>query len=117
MAGVAKMLALSIRASGRFRSTSAVRMTARCVGRAAEIGRTEPDDAIDGFTFLFEFGELTKRRHAFLVDLPDNITPAASNEISRCGWIRPRRVSTLVTSVSTREIVRLLTNANAPAAV
>jgi 8-oxo-dGTP diphosphatase len=42
------------------------------------------------------------------VDLPLDLTPAASNEISRCRWIRPRQVSNVVTSVPTREIVRLL---------
>ncbi|MBK5053824.1 NUDIX domain-containing protein [Burkholderia sp. R-70006] len=64
--------------------------------------------AVDGFTFLFEFGGLTKRHHVFLVDLPDHLTPSASNEILRCRWIRPRHVSTVITSVPTREIVRLL---------
>jgi 8-oxo-dGTP diphosphatase len=44
----------------------------------------------------------------FLVDLPTNLTPAASNEISRCRWIRPKQVSNVITSVPTREIVRLL---------
>jgi 8-oxo-dGTP diphosphatase len=64
--------------------------------------------AVDGFTFLFEFGGLTKRHHVFLVDLPPDLTPAASNEISRCRWIRPEQVSNVITSVPTREIVRLL---------
>ncbi|TCK84214.1 NUDIX hydrolase [Paraburkholderia sp. BL9I2N2] len=64
--------------------------------------------AVDGFTFLFEFGGLTKRHHVFLADLPRHLTPTASNEISRCRWIRPRQVSTVITSVPTREIVRLL---------
>ncbi|MGF6643049.1 8-oxo-dGTP diphosphatase [Paraburkholderia sp. GAS82] len=63
---------------------------------------------IDDFSFLFQFGGLTKRHHVFLVDLPTNLTPAASNEISRCRWIRPKQVSNVVTSVPTREIVRLL---------
>jgi hypothetical protein len=63
---------------------------------------------IDGFSFLFQFGGLTKRHHVFLVDLPTNLTPAASNEISRCRWIRPKQVSNVITSVPTREIVRLL---------
>jgi 8-oxo-dGTP diphosphatase len=64
--------------------------------------------AVDGFTFLFEFGGLTKRHHVFLTDLPDNLTPAASNEISRCRWTRPKQLSNVITSVPTREIVRLL---------
>jgi 8-oxo-dGTP diphosphatase len=63
---------------------------------------------VDDFMFLFEFGGLTKRHHVFLVDLPHHLTPAASNEISRCRWIRPSHVSNVVTSVPTREIVRLL---------
>ena len=63
---------------------------------------------IDDFSFLFQFGGLTKRHHVFLVDLPTNLTPAASNEISRCRWIRPKQVSNVITSVPTREIVRLL---------
>lgn len=64
--------------------------------------------AMDGFTFLFEFGGLAKRHYVFLVDLPDDFTPTASNEIARCRWIRPRQVSNIVTSVPTREIIRLL---------
>ncbi|MFM0645022.1 NUDIX domain-containing protein [Paraburkholderia bryophila] len=64
--------------------------------------------AVDGFTFLFEFGGLTKRHHVFLVDLSQDVTATASNEISRCRWIRPKQVSNVITSVPTREIVRLL---------
>jgi 8-oxo-dGTP diphosphatase len=63
---------------------------------------------VDGFTFLFEFGGLTKRHHVFVVDLPNDLAPTASNEISRCRWLRPKQVSSVVTSVPTREIVRLL---------
>ncbi|MDR5763233.1 NUDIX domain-containing protein [Caballeronia sp. LZ035] len=64
--------------------------------------------AVEGMRFLFEFGGFSKRHHVFLVDVPDGVAPEASNEISRCRWIRPRRISTLVTSVPTRQIVRLL---------
>ena len=63
---------------------------------------------VDGFTFLFEFGGLTKRHHVFLVELPRDAQPTANNEISRCRWILPRQMANVVTSVPTREIVRLL---------
>lgn len=64
--------------------------------------------AIDHLTFLFEFGGLTKRHHVFLADVPEDLVAEPANEISRCRWIRPARVSTLITSVPTREIVLLL---------
>lgn len=57
--------------------------------------------AVDGFRSLFEFGGLAKRHHVFLVDLAGDIAPTASNEISRCRWIRPEQVSNVVTSVPT----------------
>lgn len=63
---------------------------------------------VEGFRFLFEFGGLAKRHHVFLVDLAGDMAPTASNEIARCRWIRPKQVSNVVTSVPTREIVRLL---------
>ncbi|SDR54781.1 8-oxo-dGTP diphosphatase [Paraburkholderia fungorum] len=58
--------------------------------------------------YLFQFGGLNKRHHVFVSILPDEARPAPCNEILRCRWFRPRKVGTLVTSVPTREIVRLL---------
>ncbi|WP_429492035.1 NUDIX hydrolase [Paraburkholderia sp. RAU6.4a] len=63
---------------------------------------------VDGLTYLFEFGGLTKRHHVFFVDLPEDAEPQASNEIARCHWFRPKRVSSLITSVPTRGIVELI---------
>ncbi|MCP3724000.1 NUDIX domain-containing protein [Paraburkholderia sp. CNPSo 3272] len=59
-------------------------------------------------TYLFQFGGLNKRHHVFFSVLGDDARPAPSNEILRCRWFRPRKVSTLITSVPTREIVSLL---------
>lgn len=72
----------------------------------------------DGFRFLFLFGGLNKRHQVFFAELSDAAIPKPSNEIQRCRWFRPKRVSTLVTSVPTREIVGLLFDrGDAPAAV
>ncbi|TDV07825.1 NUDIX hydrolase [Paraburkholderia caballeronis] len=62
---------------------------------------------VDGLTYLFQFRGLGKRHHIFVTDLPDHLTPKPHNEISACDWFRPEETPTLVTSVSTREIVRL----------
>ena len=58
--------------------------------------------------YLFQFGGLNKRHHVFFLILPEDARPAPSNEILRCRWFRPGKVSTLMTSVPTREIVNLL---------
>lgn len=69
----------------------------------------EEETALAGarFTYLFEFGGLTKRHLVFFADLPPDASPEPRNEISRCKWYSPTRISTLVTSVPTREIVDL----------
>jgi len=84
------------------------------------IGRTElPHEAarrelaeetgvvVPKLTYLFQFRGLGKRHHIFLVDLSTPLAPAPHNEIAGCGWFRPDEVPMLVTSVPTREIVRL----------
>jgi 8-oxo-dGTP diphosphatase len=58
--------------------------------------------------YLFQFGGLNKRHHVFFLILPEDARPEPSNEILRCRWFRPVKVSTLMTSVPTREIVNLL---------
>jgi len=63
---------------------------------------------VDGFNYLFHFGGLSKRHHVFLVDVSADIEPIASNEISRCHWFPPKQVSSLITSVPTRQIVELI---------
>lgn len=63
---------------------------------------------VDDLTYLFQFGGLTKRHHVFFVDLPEDASAHASNEIARCQWFRPKRVSSLITSVPTRGIVELI---------
>ncbi|MEX3919810.1 NUDIX hydrolase [Paraburkholderia sp. BR10872] len=58
--------------------------------------------------YLFQFGGLNKRHHVFFSVLHDDARPMPNNEILRCRWFRPQKVSTLITSVPTREIVDLL---------
>lgn len=58
--------------------------------------------------YLFQFGGLNKRHYVFYTLLPDDARPEPGNEILRCRWFRPRKVSTLITSVPTREIVSLI---------
>ncbi|MDR3386892.1 MAG: NUDIX hydrolase [Rudaea sp.] len=58
-------------------------------------------------TYLFHFGGLSKRHHVFRADIPQDACPEARNEISRCRWFNPVKISTLVTSIPTREIVNL----------
>jgi 8-oxo-dGTP diphosphatase len=57
--------------------------------------------------YLFHFGGLSKRHLVFFVDLPHDACPEPRNEISRCRWFSPTKISTLVTSIPTREIVNL----------
>ena len=59
------------------------------------------------FTYLFQFGGLSKRHLVFFVDLPQDASPEPRNEISRCRWFSPTKISTLITSIPTREIVDL----------
>jgi 8-oxo-dGTP diphosphatase len=59
------------------------------------------------FTYLFQFGGLSKRHLVFLAELPQDASPEPRNEISRCRWFSPTKISTLVTSIPTREIVDL----------
>lgn len=59
------------------------------------------------FTYLFQFGGLSKRHLVFYVDLPHDATPEPRNEISRCRWFSPTKIATLITSIPTREIVNL----------
>jgi len=64
-------------------------------------------------TYLFQFGGLSKRHLVFFVDLPPDACPEPRNEISKCRWFSPTKISTLVTSIPTREIVDLfVTNEN-----
>jgi len=71
--------------------------------------------AVDAFTYLFEFSGLGKRHHIFLVDLPELHSPAPNSEIAGCEWFRPEDVPMLMTSVATREIVRLAFRHDSPA--
>jgi 8-oxo-dGTP diphosphatase len=59
------------------------------------------------FTYLFQFGGLSKRHLVFFVDLPQDACAEPRNEILRCRWFSPTKISTLVTSIPTREIVSL----------
>jgi 8-oxo-dGTP diphosphatase len=64
-------------------------------------------------TYLFQFGGLSKRHLVFFLDLPQDASPEPRNEISRCRWFSPTKISTLVASIPTREIVDLfLTHEN-----
>jgi 8-oxo-dGTP diphosphatase len=58
-------------------------------------------------TYLFQFGGLSKRHYVFRADIHRDASPEARNEISRCRWFNPGKISTLVTSIPTREIVDL----------
>jgi 8-oxo-dGTP diphosphatase len=58
-------------------------------------------------TYLFQFGGLSKRHHVFRADIPRDASAEARNEISRCRWFNPAKISTLVASIPTREIVSL----------
>jgi 8-oxo-dGTP diphosphatase len=65
------------------------------------------------FTYLFQFGGLSKQHLVFFVNLPQDASPEPRNEISRCRWFSPTKISTLITSIPTREIVDLfLTHEN-----
>jgi 8-oxo-dGTP diphosphatase len=57
--------------------------------------------------YLFHFGGLSKRHHVFVAHLSSDASPEPRNEIQRCEWFGSTKVSTLITSVPTREIVGL----------
>lgn len=63
---------------------------------------------VDSLEYRFQFGGLSKRHHVYSIDLPKGAMPMAANEISRCRWFRPERVSALIVSVPTRGIVELM---------
>jgi len=67
--------------------------------------------------YLFQFGGLNKRHHVFYSVLPTDARPEPANEIVRCRWFRPQKIGTLLTSVPTREIVRLIFTHSEGAAV
>ncbi|MFT4063824.1 NUDIX hydrolase [Paraburkholderia sp.] len=69
---------------------------------------------LDELGYLFQFGGLNKRHHVFFTILPDDARPEPANEILRCRWFRLRKMSTLITSVPTREIVKLLFDSSSP---
>jgi 8-oxo-dGTP diphosphatase len=58
--------------------------------------------------YLFLFGGANKRHYVFQASIGEDSTPEPRNEITRCGWFAARQVTTLVTSVPTREIVALM---------
>jgi 8-oxo-dGTP diphosphatase len=69
----------------------------------------EEETALVGMelTYLFQFGGLSKRHRVFRAEIPRDASPEARNEISRCWWFTPGKISTLVASIPTREIVNL----------
>lgn len=77
---------------------------------AAALRELEEEIAVGGLplSYLFFFEGINKRRHVFFAELPRNAHPRPSNEISLCRWVRPTRITTLRTSVPTREIVSLV---------
>lgn len=83
---------------------------------AAALRELAEETTLDGreLGYLFQFGGLNKCHHVFFSLAPDDARPTPNNEIQRCRWFRPHKVSTLVTSVPTREIVNLLFGAELP---
>ena len=75
----------------------------------AALRELEEETSLDGMelTYLFQFGGLSKRHHVFRADIPRDASAEARNEISRCRWFNPAKISTLVASIPTREIVSL----------
>ncbi|WP_175164627.1 NUDIX domain-containing protein [Paraburkholderia fynbosensis] len=75
----------------------------------AALRELEEETSLAGteFVYLFQFGGLSKRHHVFLADIPRDASPQPRNEIARCRWFSPVKISTLVTSIPTREIVDL----------
>ncbi|CAB3774292.1 NUDIX hydrolase [Paraburkholderia humisilvae] len=73
--------------------------------------RREPEEETSlvatWLTYLFHFGGRSKRHQIFLVDISQDASPEPRNEISRCRWFSPTKISTLVTRIPTREIVNL----------
>ena len=75
----------------------------------AALRELEEETSLAGMelTYLFQFGGLSKHHHVFRADIPQGASAEARSEISRCRWFNPGKISTLVTSIPTREIVQL----------
>ncbi len=58
-------------------------------------------------TYLFFFGGRSKGHHVFWVGLDTMVIPTPRNEIAQCDWFAPDEIARLITSIPTREIVRL----------
>ena len=75
----------------------------------AALRELEEETSLAGMelTYLFQFGGLSKHHHVFRADIRQGASAEARSEISRCRWFNPGKISTLVTSIPTREIVQL----------
>ena len=75
----------------------------------AALRELEEETSLAGveLTYLFQFGGLSKHHHVFRADIRQGASAEARSEISRCRWFNPGKISTLVTSIPTREIVQL----------
>jgi ADP-ribose pyrophosphatase len=75
----------------------------------AAVRELEEETSLVGMelTYLFQFGGLSKRHYVFRAYIPLDASVEARNEISRCRWFNPGKISTLVASIPTREIVDL----------
>ena len=57
--------------------------------------------------YLFQFNGFNTQHYVFFADVGLHLTAQPSNEIARCKWFVPGKISTLSASVPTRGIVEL----------
>jgi 8-oxo-dGTP diphosphatase len=61
----------------------------------------------DELMYLFQFNGFNTQHHVFFAGVGLHLTAQPSNEIARCRWFAPGKISTLSASVPTRGIVEL----------
>jgi len=57
--------------------------------------------------YLFQFSGFNTLHNVFFADVARHTTPRPSNEIAKCKWFAPVKITTLSASVPTRGIVEL----------
>lgn len=61
----------------------------------------------DELMYLFQFNGFNTQHHVFFADVGPHLTAQPSNEIAKCRWFAPVKITTLSASVPIRSIVEL----------
>ncbi|AUT66507.1 NUDIX domain-containing protein [Paraburkholderia terrae] len=64
--------------------------------------------AARSLVYLWQFTGFNKTHYVFLAELEEDVQAQPRNEIRSCRWFAPRDITTLLLSVPTRSILRLV---------